>query len=210
MSVDGYEGYLGPALMIGFLVMFLMDQGSSHVHSPAHGHGHGAHGLHAHAVEAGVAGGSGVGGSGADHGSGAAGGGSGGGSGGGAAGGSGPGELPFFTSTFVGLLVHNVADGMAMGAAAAGTNKELETLVFLAIVMHKAPAAFALCTVLLAEARSRSVRGARRGGTRSGLWEGPDGNGARPPVRYWAVSFIDLGARRWAPRVGPTDRPFAS
>ena len=62
-----------------------------------------------------------------------------------------------FTASFLGLLVHNVADGIAMGAASAGVNKSLETIVFLAIIMHKAPAAFGLSALLLHEGHTRKV-----------------------------------------------------
>ncbi|KAI7875941.1 Zinc/iron permease [Lichtheimia hyalospora FSU 10163] len=57
----------------------------------------------------------------------------------------------------IGLIVHAAADGIALGASA--THPELSMVVFLAIMLHKAPSAFALTTVLLAEGLSRvSVR----------------------------------------------------
>ncbi|KAI8148840.1 ZIP zinc transporter-domain-containing protein [Fennellomyces sp. T-0311] len=57
----------------------------------------------------------------------------------------------------IGLIVHTAADGIALGASA--SHPQLSMVVFLAIMLHKAPSAFALTTVLLAEGLSRvSVR----------------------------------------------------
>ncbi|ORZ01456.1 Zinc/iron permease [Syncephalastrum racemosum] len=57
----------------------------------------------------------------------------------------------------IGLIVHAAADGIALGASA--SHPKLSMVVFLAIMLHKAPSAFALTTVLLAEGLSRiSVR----------------------------------------------------
>ncbi|KAI9320473.1 Zinc/iron permease [Dichotomocladium elegans] len=57
----------------------------------------------------------------------------------------------------IGLIVHAAADGVALGASA--SHPQLSMVVFLAIMLHKAPSAFALTTVLLAEGLSRvSVR----------------------------------------------------
>lgn len=52
-------------------------------------------------------------------------------------------------STSVGLIIHALADGIALGASVATHNSALETIVFLAIMVHKAPAAFGLSAVLL-------------------------------------------------------------
>lgn len=49
----------------------------------------------------------------------------------------------------LGLVVHAAADGIALGAAAASTQTEVEMIVFIAIMLHKAPAAFGLVTILL-------------------------------------------------------------
>lgn len=49
----------------------------------------------------------------------------------------------------LGLVVHAAADGIALGAAAASTHTEVEMIVFIAIMLHKAPAAFGLVTILL-------------------------------------------------------------
>ena len=118
-------GYIGPALILGFLVMFLIDSVGDG-HGGGHAHAHGASDIHAHGVPALP---------------------------------SPSTPPPMFTASFLGLLVHNVADGIAMGAASAGVNKSLETIVFLAIIMHKAPAAFGLSALLLHEGHTRKVRG---------------------------------------------------
>ncbi|KAI3415798.1 hypothetical protein GPALN_005382 [Globodera pallida] len=51
----------------------------------------------------------------------------------------------------LGLVIHAFADGIAMGSASsAGSQAELQILVFVAIMLHKAPTAFALISILLA------------------------------------------------------------
>ncbi|XP_053621928.1 zinc transporter ZIP9 [Plodia interpunctella] len=49
----------------------------------------------------------------------------------------------------LGLVVHAAADGVALGAAASTSHADVEMIVFLAIMLHKAPAAFGLVTFLL-------------------------------------------------------------
>ncbi|XP_061381469.1 zinc transporter ZIP9 isoform X2 [Danaus plexippus] len=49
----------------------------------------------------------------------------------------------------VGLVVHAAADGIALGAAATTAHADVELIVFLAIMLHKAPAAFGLVTFLM-------------------------------------------------------------
>ncbi|XP_004925979.1 zinc transporter ZIP9 [Bombyx mori] len=49
----------------------------------------------------------------------------------------------------VGLVVHAAADGIALGAAATTSHADVEVIVFLAIMLHKAPAAFGLVTFLM-------------------------------------------------------------
>ncbi|KAJ0182879.1 hypothetical protein K1T71_000855 [Dendrolimus kikuchii] len=49
----------------------------------------------------------------------------------------------------VGLVVHAAADGIALGAAATTSHADVEIIVFLAIMLHKAPAAFGLVTFLM-------------------------------------------------------------
>lgn len=55
----------------------------------------------------------------------------------------------------VGLVVHAAADGVALGAAATTSHADVEIIVFLAIMLHKAPAAFGLVTFLLHEGIDR-------------------------------------------------------
>ncbi|KAK4878101.1 hypothetical protein RN001_010607 [Aquatica leii] len=55
----------------------------------------------------------------------------------------------------VGLVVHAAADGVALGAAATTSHTDVEIIVFLAIMLHKAPAAFGLVTFLLHEGIER-------------------------------------------------------
>ncbi|KAL1501493.1 hypothetical protein ABEB36_006804 [Hypothenemus hampei] len=55
----------------------------------------------------------------------------------------------------VGLVVHAAADGVALGAAATTSQADVEIIVFLAIMLHKAPAAFGLVTFLLHEGIER-------------------------------------------------------
>lgn len=52
-------------------------------------------------------------------------------------------------STTVGLLIHSLADGVALGASAGHSHTSLGFVVFAAILVHKAPAAFGLTSVLL-------------------------------------------------------------
>nr|CAG4650518.1 EOG090X0EEU [Sida crystallina] len=53
-----------------------------------------------------------------------------------------------FTAT-LGLVVHAAADGIALGAAASTSHAAVEMIVFIAIMLHKAPASFGLVTYLL-------------------------------------------------------------
>lgn len=55
----------------------------------------------------------------------------------------------------VGLVVHAAADGIALGASA--THPQLSLVVFIAIMLHKAPASFALTSVLLASGMSHAT-----------------------------------------------------
>ena len=59
-------------------------------------------------------------------------------------------------TTTLGLVVHAAADGIALGAAAATNQLDVEFIVFLAIMLHKAPAAFGLVTFLLHEGLDRN------------------------------------------------------
>uniref|UniRef100_A0A1B0D327 Uncharacterized protein n=1 Tax=Phlebotomus papatasi TaxID=29031 RepID=A0A1B0D327_PHLPP len=55
----------------------------------------------------------------------------------------------------IGLIVHAAADGVALGAAAHTSHHDVEMVVFLAIMLHKAPAAFGLVSFLLHEGFDR-------------------------------------------------------
>ncbi|KAI0389410.1 Zinc/iron permease [Xylariaceae sp. FL0594] len=63
-------------------------------------------------------------------------------------------------ATTTGLVIHAAADGIAMGASVSSPDKKLGFIVFLAIMVHKAPAAFGLTSVLLKQGLSkRAARG---------------------------------------------------
>lgn len=49
----------------------------------------------------------------------------------------------------LGLVIHAAADGIALGAAATTSHRDVEMIIFLAIMLHKAPAAFSLVVLLL-------------------------------------------------------------
>lgn len=59
-----------------------------------------------------------------------------------------------FTAT-LGLVVHAAVDGVALGAAATTAQPDVEIIVFIAIMLHKAPAAFGLVSFLLHEGVDR-------------------------------------------------------
>ncbi|KAI8641489.1 Zinc/iron permease [Parasitella parasitica] len=65
-----------------------------------------------------------------------------------------PVNRPSMTPT-VGLVVHAAADGIALGASA--SHPQLSMVVFIAIMLHKAPASFALTSVLLASGLSHAT-----------------------------------------------------
>ncbi|XP_067131159.1 zinc transporter ZIP9 [Centruroides vittatus] len=56
----------------------------------------------------------------------------------------------------LGLVVHAAADGVALGAAATTSHADIEIIVFTAIMLHKAPAAFGLVTFLMHEGLDRT------------------------------------------------------
>ncbi|PNP49716.1 hypothetical protein THARTR1_09484 [Trichoderma harzianum] len=63
-------------------------------------------------------------------------------------------------ATTTGLVIHAAADGIAMGASATSSNLRLGFVIFIAIMIHKAPAAFGLTSVLLKQGLSkRAARG---------------------------------------------------
>ncbi|KAJ2895805.1 hypothetical protein MKZ38_006159 [Zalerion maritima] len=63
-------------------------------------------------------------------------------------------------ATTTGLVIHAAADGIAMGASATTEDMKLGFIIFVAIMIHKAPAAFGLTSVLLKQGLSkRAARG---------------------------------------------------
>ncbi|KAL8769767.1 MAG: hypothetical protein Q9209_004383 [Squamulea sp. 1 TL-2023] len=63
-------------------------------------------------------------------------------------------------STTLGLVIHAAADGIALGAShSSGSSTGLGFVIFLALMIHKAPAAFGLTSVLLKQGLGK--RGAR-------------------------------------------------
>ena len=56
-------------------------------------------------------------------------------------------------STTLGLVIHSAADGIALGASS--TQPSLSFIIFFAILVHKAPAAFGLTSVLLKQGLSK-------------------------------------------------------
>lgn len=58
-------------------------------------------------------------------------------------------------ATTIGLVIHAVADGIAMGAGATTSDTQLGLIIFIAIMLHKAPAAFGLSSVLLKQGLSK-------------------------------------------------------
>lgn len=59
-------------------------------------------------------------------------------------------------SVLAGLAVHSLFDGVAIGSGFALSNM-LGLLIFLAILLHKAPEGFTMASVMLASGRSRKV-----------------------------------------------------
>lgn len=64
------------------------------------------------------------------------------------------------SSTTLGLVIHATADGIALGASSTATSR-LSFIIFLALMLHKAPAAFGLTTVLLKQGLSKRAARAR-------------------------------------------------
>ncbi|KAH8805645.1 ZIP metal ion transporter-like protein [Xylogone sp. PMI_703] len=63
-------------------------------------------------------------------------------------------------ATTTGLVIHAAADGIAMGASATTADTKLGFIIFIAIMLHKAPAAFGLTSILLKQGLSkRAARG---------------------------------------------------
>ena len=58
-------------------------------------------------------------------------------------------------ATTIGLVIHAAADGIAMGASSTASDMKLGLIIFVAIMLHKAPAAFGLTSVLLKQGLSK-------------------------------------------------------
>jgi zinc transporter 9 len=58
-------------------------------------------------------------------------------------------------ATTLGLVIHAAADGIAMGASATTSNLSVGLIIFFAILVHKAPAAFGLTSILLKQGLSK-------------------------------------------------------
>ena len=63
-------------------------------------------------------------------------------------------QLDPASRTVLALCVHSIADGFAMGAAAASDDEQLNFMVALAIILHKIPASFGLAAYLLGVGRT--------------------------------------------------------
>ena len=59
------------------------------------------------------------------------------------------------SSTMIGILIHSLADGVAFASVSISDHVTLETIVFLAIILHKSPAAFGLSCFLIGNGESR-------------------------------------------------------
>ncbi|KAF7193534.1 Zinc transporter ZIP9 [Pseudocercospora fuligena] len=59
-------------------------------------------------------------------------------------------------STTIGLVIHAAADGIALGASST-TSSNLSFIIFIALMIHKAPAAFGLTSVLLKQGLSKRM-----------------------------------------------------
>jgi zinc transporter 9 len=64
-------------------------------------------------------------------------------------------QEPRSSATTIGLVIHACADGIALGASSTAPNTSLSMVIFLAIMLHKAPAAFGLTSVLLKQGLSK-------------------------------------------------------
>ncbi|XP_030626992.1 zinc transporter ZIP9 [Chanos chanos] len=49
----------------------------------------------------------------------------------------------------LGLIIHAAADGVALGAAVASSQVSVQVIIFFAVILHKAPAAFGLVSFLM-------------------------------------------------------------
>ncbi|KAI5361965.1 putative zinc/iron permease [Septoria linicola] len=60
------------------------------------------------------------------------------------------------SSTTIGLVIHAAADGIALGASSTSSSN-LSFIIFIALMIHKAPAAFGLTSVLLKQGLSKRM-----------------------------------------------------
>lgn len=61
------------------------------------------------------------------------------------------------SATTIGLVIHAAADGIALGASSSTSKTNLSFIIFFAIMVHKAPAAFGLTSVLLKQGLSKRM-----------------------------------------------------
>lgn len=66
-----------------------------------------------------------------------------------------PAPPPKSSATTIGLVIHAFADGIALGASSTAPSTSLSLIIFIAIMLHKAPAAFGLTSVLLKQGLSK-------------------------------------------------------
>ncbi|KAF2107199.1 ZIP zinc transporter-domain-containing protein [Lophiotrema nucula] len=66
-----------------------------------------------------------------------------------------PSPGPRSSATTIGLIIHACADGIALGASSTAPATSLSLVIFFAIMLHKAPAAFGLTSVLLKQGFSK-------------------------------------------------------
>lgn len=59
-------------------------------------------------------------------------------------------------NTMIGVLIHSMADGVALASVSMSDHSTLEIIVFLAIIIHKLPAAFGISCFLLGNGENRS------------------------------------------------------
>ena len=62
---------------------------------------------------------------------------------------------PKSSATTIGLVIHAAADGIALAASSFVSQASTGLIVFLALMIHKAPAAFGLTSVLLKQGRTK-------------------------------------------------------
>lgn len=95
------------------------------------------------------------------------------------------------SSAFVGLVVHAAVDGVALGAAVAEGDASLGLLVFMAIMLHKAPSSFGLAAYLLHNGYTRAQVQARLAGFSASAPTGA-------LVTYWALQAGLLAYTRYS------------